>query len=259
MEFLGLDFQRAQDHKVDEARNDFIVDFGMKASNELVKLPLDALQRLVAENKGKVLDPEIRAAAARTTAVEWANLVAQIHHGDGSWDPWAGPYGSERALWVSGGALPPSESKDMGPHPSENNVSPDSASIKDLVDDSQRKMNPESHGILEIDLWGFGFVPGQGLRDFELFTRSGFGMRLGGVSNHVKRMISEIGSVRDIKMNKIVSIYTTRGSHLNPPKPDGRFLITADGYIRRWTTDGDESELDLAADYAQGLAPSSIR
>jgi hypothetical protein len=53
-------------------------------------------------------------------------------------------------------------------------------------------------------------------------------------------------------MNKVIALYDNES--LNPPKPVGRFLITADGYIRRSSTDGGEAEMTDAADFAQALS-----
>lgn len=259
MDELALSLWDAQFKKIQAAQTDFFASFGDHTGSEMAALPIDVLRAAVARAHQSANDPEIADAASRNTAVEWANLVAQLHHGDGSWDHWAGPHGSAHAVPTVYSAGNPGHSNDPENHASNSNVSPDSDSIRDLVDDDQEKMNPDSNGILEIDLWGTGLDERGRIREFELFTRSGFGMRLGGVSNHVKRMVAQFSTVRDLKMNKIVSLYSSRGNHLNPPKPQGRFLITADGYIRRWTTDGGELEVFNAAEFAQGLSPASVQ
>lgn len=141
-------------------------------------------------------------------------------------------------------------------HPSAGNVAADSASIRDIVDDDQRKMNPTLHGVLEINLWGDMLEAGRHTR-FRLYSRAGHGMRLAGVSDHIKQLIATYPKVRDLQMNKMVAIYDN--DELDPPKPVGRFLITADGYIRRTTMDGHEAELNDAADVAQGLSPALLR
>lgn len=256
---LRLSLWDAQFKKIQAAKTDFFASFGDHTGREMAALPLDVLRAAIARAHQSANDPEIADAASRNTAVEWANLVAQLHHGDGSWDPWAGPRGSAHAhppLFGGGG---PQDSKDPENHPSNNNVAPDSDSIRDLVDDDQRSMNPGSNGILEIDLWGYGVDEHGRFGEFELFTRSGFGMRLGGVSSYVKRMVAEFSTVRDLKMNKIVTLYSSRGDRVSPPKPEGRFLITADEYVRRWTTDGGELELSAAAEFAQSLSPRSVQ
>jgi hypothetical protein len=81
-------------------------------------------------------------------------------------------------------------------------------------------------------------------------------MRLSGVSPHARKLISTFSRVRDLKMNKIVAIYDNED--LRPPKPVGRFLITADGYIRRTTIEGGEAEMQDAADFAQSLSPGAL-
>jgi hypothetical protein len=264
---LRFAFRDAQVDKLLAAQTDFMATFTNGPGRELAELPVEALRNAVAAEQANAKDPQVRGETERRVAVEWANLVARVHHGAGDWDPWAGEHGSTHGVPTPDAARPPSyggpaaEGADVA-HPSTGNVDPDSESMRDATDDDQRRMNPTLHGVLEIDLWGSGLVDeGDGVpgphrhTHFELYRRAG-GMRLSGVSPHARKLISTFSRVRDLKMNKIVAIYDNED--LRPPKPVGRFLITADGYIRRTTIEGGEAEMQDAADFAQSLSPGAL-
>lgn len=265
-EELAIAFEHAQFYKVQAAKKTHIATFDKELGHDLSTYSLSALQGLVESARYDDKDPEIVEATAQQIAVEWANLVARLHHGTGDWDPWAGELGSKHAVPTRDAALAPDFTAGAGPDASAGNVDAGSDSVRDAVDDDQRVMNPTLHGILEIDLWGDMAVdqPETKPRNysmrhtrFRLYSPWGDGMRLAGVSDHVKELISRFPQVRELKMNKVVAIYDNE--ELSPPKPTGRFLITADGYVRRSTTDGGELELEDAADFAQGLSPAKLR
>ncbi len=252
---LARAFRDAQFDKFQVARSDFFHTFYDTTGRELGALPVPALREAVERQHQDSADPEIRQAAAREIAVEWTNLVARVHHGAGGWDPWAGEHGSAHAVPTHAAAAPPDFDHPSADHPSTGNVDPGSASIEDVVDDDQRVMNPTLHGMLEINLWADGYVDGHATH-FSLYQRGG-GMRLAGVSDHVKRLVAQFPAIRDLKMNKVVAVYNN--DELNPPKPTGRFLITADGFVRRSAMDGDEIQLGNAAEFAQDLSPALLR
>lgn len=256
---LARAFEDAQYKKFRNAKKMFFTSFGEETGREMMRLPVPVLREALRQAREDGETAGIVEATSQQIAVEWANLVARVKHGAGDWDPWAGEHGSAGAVPTRDAATRPTFAHDhteKAEHPSAGNVDPESATIESATDDDQRTMNPTLHGILEINLWGYK-LEGQRHRRFELFTHHGHGMRLAGVSDHVKRLIAEFPRVRDIKMNKVVALYDNE--QLNPPKPVGRFLITADGYIRQSTMWGGEAEMQDAADFAQDLSPVSLQ
>lgn len=245
---IVANFKIAQVNKIRHAQIDFHQEVGEGFGEDTwANLPIQDLHRLAQELSVAVRNDEIPHLAAKNTAVEWANLIARMNHGAGGWDPWAGDHGSNHARPTDQAAARPEGIASPVDDPSNSNVDQDSASMRNLVDDDQRKMNPGTKGIIEIDIWG--------RKKFELFTRSGFGMKLNGVAAHVKDLIADHPTLGDVKMNKLVTIYWDET--INPPVPDSRFLITADGYIRSWTTWSND-QLDDAAKFVQGLSPTLI-
>ena len=253
---LAIAFRQAQFAKMGVAKRQFFATFPDETGKEMVKLPAAVLREMIAQALVEQRDEDIVTATAQQVAVEWANLVARVNHGAGDWDPWAGEHGSAHGVPTADAAPPPDFAHRTDADPSKGNVDPDSESVRDAVDDDQRVMNPTLHGVLEINLWGDMIEAGRHTR-FRLYERAGHGMRLGGVSDRVKTLVAGFPSVRELKMNKVVAIYDN--DQLNPPKPVGRFLITADGYIRRTSTDGGEIEMTDAAEFAQALSPSLLR
>lgn len=257
-EELAIAFHDAQFLKVQAAEREFIDTFDAGPGKDLSDAPPEELEALIAAARMDAQDAEIMAVTSRMVAVEWANLVARVKHGTGDWDPWAGPTGGKGAIATADAEPPPKQNLGASPTTptaSDGNVDADGASMYDAIDDDQQPMAPVLHGILEIDLWMSGY-DGQRPTRFELFTGHNLGMRLGGVSAHVKGLIAQAAQVRDLKMNKVVALYDNE--NLNPPQPVGRFLITADGYIRRESL-YDDSYLGPAAEAAQALSPGHLR
>jgi hypothetical protein len=242
---LAANFAEVQINKIRHAQIDY--KHWVMGDDTLDALPIEVLRDLADYAKSFAADDEISDLAARNTAVEWTNLIARLRHGAGDWDSWAGEHGSERAIPTKQAAPHPVAGEKE--HPSNSNVASDTDHMRDLVDNDQHTMQPDAPGILEIAIW----VNGRG-EPKHLFDHPGLGMRLDGVSGYAKSRIAEFSTVGDVKMNKIVTIYADLT--LRPPKPSSRFLITADGYIRAWTTADDQ--LAAVAAFAQSLSPRRI-
>jgi hypothetical protein len=261
-EELARTFETGQFLKIQAAERHFLATDPDVAMENFRDLTLDELRELVDQASRDNGDEELIELVARQVAAEWANLQARVHHGSGNWDPWAGPRGSKEAF-ATEGAIPPPDFDAIGGFgndPSHGNVDSEGAHMKNLLDTDQRSMQPDLHGIIEVCLWADGVVNVNGhllAQRFVLFKGYDLGLRLAGVSDHVKTLIRGSGHVRDAKMNKIVRIYSN--DDLVPPKPRACLLITADGYVRQSTGDLEPSELVNAAEAAQALSLEHIQ
>ncbi|MBE7452712.1 MAG: DUF4157 domain-containing protein [Kofleriaceae bacterium] len=254
---LARFFQRTQKTKIDQAKGQFFAEFPRAIEPHLRAHSLDELDRMMAEARARTGDPEVSSAAERHTAMEWVNLVARTRYGAGAWDPWAGEHGSEGAIPTSQAKRPPHVHEpglDAGRYmsqddPDAGNIDHRSPAIRDSIDRDQHTMNPSLSGVLVINVFA-GRPP-------RLYQRSGFGLRLYGVSDYVKRRLAEFPNIGALRVNKVVVVYGDE--HLSPPKPLHRFLITADGYIRATTGFVKPGYLQEVSDTVQAWAPRGIQ
>ena len=254
---LARFFQRTQKTKIDQAKGQFYVEFPRTVEDHLRVLSLEDLDRMGAEAQARTGDPEVSAAAERHTAMEWVNLVARTRYGARAWDPWAGEHGSEGAI-PTGQAKRPPHVHEPGldarrymnqDDPDAGNIDHQHPAIRDSIDRDQHMMNPSLSGVLVINVFA-GRPP-------RLYQRSGFGLRLYGVSDYVKRRLAEFPNIGALRLNKVVVVYGDE--HVSPPKPLHRFLITADGYIRATTGFVEPGYLQEVSDTIQTWVPRGIQ
>jgi hypothetical protein len=161
-------------------------------------------------------------AIKRVVMVTWTNFLAQAKHGGmRGWDHWA-ENGSRGAL-----KLKDSESKPASIHdadPTAGNVA--AGRLGWAFKNTQRGGLDEHFGLLEIFLYR---------ETHGLVGASGYGMRLDNVGPKVRAELRQMGSVRDLKVNKVVRICSHHkdGMYLADPVIVGGVVITADGYVRR--------------------------
>lgn len=86
-------------------------------------------------------------------------------------------------------------------------------------------MQEDAFGVLEI------FVDPTGKY---VIDHPGYRMRLDNVGPKVREEFRTAGKVRDLKVNKIVHMCTSRyrGMRVDPPMSIAAVMITADGYVR---------------------------
>lgn len=135
----------------------------------------------------------------RSTQLEWVNFVARVHHGGEA---------------------------DTEGKPS-SNVDPVRVRKQGLLDITQKQFLPSRHGILEIGLSMRRDRTDDDLRvlDWRLVS-----LELRGVHPNAKAALRKMGTVGDVKINKIVRVFLPQ--ELNPPEPEIAVLVTADGVIR---------------------------
>jgi hypothetical protein len=173
------------------------------------------INRLHAEGDQAELFAKIR----HETFVAWANFLARAKHGAmGPWDHWQ-ENGSRGAI-----ALPGAEKKPTldGPDPTRNNIAPDNDSP--LLANVQRPMQEDAFGVLEI------FVDTSG----RIEDLPGYRMRLDNVGPKVREEFRTSGSVRDLRVNKVVHIcsHYHHNVRVDPPASIASLMITSDGHVR---------------------------
>lgn len=243
-------FRRAQDEKITHSRMNFVNTFYRANADMLLALPLDVIEGLMEVERLHALKGDIQAASARRVSLEWANLIARTYHGAGGWDTWEGDNGSKGAVATSG-AVPYDHSDPNGErHPSRGNVDQKSDSMQDILENDQWA-NGDAHGLLEIDLWQ------ESGDEFTRYVAEGHGVRMGGVSDYIRRRIAEYPRIRDVRGNKVISLYNG-ATGLRPPPSYCRILVTPDGYIRKHSGRSEDMAHYVAAvEYAQAL-PASL-
>lgn len=183
----------------------------------LTVFPVDQLQLLV-DALNHQSPEELRAKMRHETFVAWTNFLARAKHGEmRAWDYWT-ENGSPGALATS--AAEPKPSAGGLDH---SNIKPDSNSP--LLKNTQRPMQADAFGVLEI------FVDPTGKY---VIDHPGYRMRLDHVGPKVREEFRRAGKVRDLKVNKVVHMCTSRyqGMRVDPPMSIASVLITADGYVR---------------------------
>lgn len=122
--------------------------------------------------------------------------------------------------------------------------------MQDVLENDQWA-NGDAHGLLEIDLWQ------ESGDEFTRYVAEGHGVRMGGVSDYIRRRIAEYPRIRDVRGNKVISLYNG-ASGLRPPPSYCRILVTPDGYIRKHSGRSEDMAHYVAAvEYAQAL-PASL-
>lgn len=235
--------------KLSAAQSAFIDDYWTERAEELYALDLADLEAVSDAAAAQAQETTYAEAQARSTAVEWVNFVARAHHGDLMWDPWQGEDGAA-------GTPRETEHTRKGKDAAQGNVDP--AGVHNLLDDDQRKMEDDHHGLLEIHLW----LDEEG--GYSRYTRdSKNGLRLDNIHSGAKKRLKELGTVASAHVNKIVRVYKHLGSgEINPRPPAASIFVTADGYIRSWSyTDLlnlDDAQMTEAVEFAEALPLSLL-
>jgi hypothetical protein len=230
-------YKEEQQAKAQESKLRFVNSFWNEAAEKLYRRPLAELRKIASTSLKEAISTEVRDEHARSTAIEWINYLARAHHGAGTWDPWA-KHGNATEGVPTDNARPPVDQsahaiRDAGVR----SVDPADSRTADLVDNEQRTMQEDHHGILEI------FVYWRYDGSFSRLTGSAGGarngLRLDGVNQYTREQLQTVGTVGDARVNKIVRVYKegTKAMKLNPPKSYFACLVTADGYARLMTTD----------------------
>lgn len=202
--------------QLDVARRDYIGRQDQLTA-ALTVFPVDQLQLLVDALKHQSTE-ELRARMRHETFVAWTNFLARAKHGEmRAWDYWT-ENGSPGALATS--VAEPKPSSGGLDH---SNIKPDNNSP--LLEITQRPMQEDAFGVLEI------FVDPTGKY---VIDHPGYRMRLDNVGPKVREEFRTAGKVRDLKVNKIVHMCTSRyrGMRVDPPMSIAAVMITADGYVR---------------------------
>jgi hypothetical protein len=200
-------FNQEVEDQEDQAENAFILRWaGMY--EVLQQLSVEELEPLRDKALRPLKEKAFESRIAVQTMIAWTNFLARaVHGGMMGWDYWESN-GGKGALKLAGAADASRED------PTHGNVDP--SAMDWALDDTQRPMQREHFGILEI------FVDTRGrVIDY---------MRLDHVSAAVRRELRTLGKVRDLKVNKIVRMCDP---HTDPPVPIAAAFITADGYVRR--------------------------
>ena len=103
------------------------------------------------------------------------------------------------------------------PDPTSGNVAPTFANAQML--DDVHGYRGDHFGLLEVNL----------RTDGSLEDWPGYGMHLDNVGPKVREKLRTLGTVRDLRVNKVVRVVS---GHESRPEVIGAFMITADGYVR---------------------------
>lgn len=165
---------------------------------------------------------EVVEAVANQTVVSWTNFLARAKHGAGArWESWQ-RNGSRGAIKLRGAAEPDNED------PSSTvagNV--DGRAIGFYDDAASIVEGPELFGILEVSID----------RDGRIVRFPGWGMRLLNAGPAVRARIKNLGTVRELPVNKLVRL-CSQPTGMIPPEVHASVVITADGYVRHHNLGG---------------------
>ena len=230
----------------------FVAEWAVTAERLYRAAPED-VERMVTQNMDYVTEGDVRGVTERQVLVGWTNFLARaVHGGQSGWDPMKENGGGTTikgrgtAIALRGAAKNPYE------HPGEFDASYNNVDHREMwwaVDNDQRSLEDEHHGILEIHLWSSGRLNTE---------HSGYGMRLDNVGPKVRQVIRTMGRVRDVPINKVVRVSDGGSQQLNPPRADGAFMIMADGYIRLTSWARPHADLVPMAERAQDLSLANL-
>ncbi|MEJ7601444.1 MAG: hypothetical protein WKG01_26305 [Kofleriaceae bacterium] len=201
-------FHREAENQLHARKTAFVNDWPDLATR-LYRMPSERVSEV---SKAQLAGPawlKLQDDSERQTMIAWANFISRAVHGAMSRDPWPpGQVDKDRAGDI---AL-----KGSKPNSIEGNVDP--KRMDWALNDDQRPMQREHHGILEIHLWFDG----------HLVEHPGYGMRLDNVGPSIRGVFQSAGMVRNLPINKVVRFYDPRHPG-SPPKPvlGYSFLITA--------------------------------
>ncbi len=182
------------------------------------------LERLRHATFAHARSPTIAQEQQRATIIQWANVVAQAHHGASpGWDSWS-PQGSLNAV-ATDHAAPGPDRNSATKDPTGSNIDPKKA--QPILDNDTKEDQETQHGILQVDLLFAGDS-----YEVEPYHVRGAPVRMEGVPLAVLAQLRTLGTIRDARVNKIIRVWRDEGPRARNLNPLLVILETADGYIR---------------------------